>query len=289
LLSKLVKHRPSPSLVISCLALFIALGSAGYAATGGNFILGNPNSATSQTSLTAAVAGGKALQVTNTSTAAGAEGIGITVGANKAPIHVNSNAGKATFLNADKLDGINSTGFLAVAAPAGGDLSGPFGNLQLNASVVTSAEVLDDIAGGGLNDVDLAANSVGSSEIATDAVQATEVANDSIDSGEVVDFGLTNQDVAVEFAQINADGTVANSSGGVTTAKLGTGTYEVDFGHNISNCGFVMTQGEAGVGGAGGAITGVTDRSGNVEAVFATTRTNANALADRAFQLVVVC
>jgi hypothetical protein len=33
----------------------------------------------------------------------------------------------------------------------------------------------------------------------------------------------------------------------------------------------------------------VTDRSGNVEAVFATTRTDANALADRAFQLVVVC
>jgi hypothetical protein len=43
------------------------------------------------------------------------------------------------------------------------------------------------------------------------------------------------------------------------------------------------------VGSAGGAITGATDRSGNGEAVFATTRTDANALADRAFYLVVVC
>ena len=34
---------------------------------------------------------------------------------------------------------------------------------------------------------------------------------------------------------------------------------------------------------------GVTDRAGNAEAVFATVRTNANALVDRAFQLLVVC
>jgi len=34
---------------------------------------------------------------------------------------------------------------------------------------------------------------------------------------------------------------------------------------------------------------GATDRSVNAEAAFVTARTNANALADRAFQLVVVC
>jgi hypothetical protein len=33
----------------------------------------------------------------------------------------------------------------------------------------------------------------------------------------------------------------------------------------------------------------VTDRTGNAEAVFATTRDHAGVLADRAFQLVVVC
>ena len=145
--------------------------------------------------------------------------------------------------------------------------------------------MLDD----SLTDVDLAPSSVTSSEIATDAVNATEIADNSIDSGEIVDFGLSNQDIGVLFAQVNADGTIANSSGGVTGTKLGTGTYEVDFGRNISTCAPVMTQGEAGIGGAGGAITGVTDRAGNLEAFFATTRTDANVLADRAFHLVVVC
>jgi hypothetical protein len=91
------------------------------------------------------------------------------------------------------------------------------------------------------------------------------------------------------FAQVNADGTVANSTGGVTTIKIGTGLYEVDFGVDIASCASVMTQGEAGVGGAGGGITGVTDRAGNPEAVFATMRTYANVLVDRAFHLLVVC
>jgi hypothetical protein len=51
----------------------------------------------------------------------------------------------------------------------------------------------------------------------------------------------------------------------------------------------VATQGEGGIGSAGGAITGVTDRSGNAEAVFTTVRNADGALANAAFQLVVVC
>ncbi len=129
----------------------------------------------------------------------------------------------------------------------------------------------------------------GDLEIADNTITTFDIATDAIDSDEVLDFGLTNQDVGVLFAQVNADGTIANSSGGVTGFRISVGSYEVDFARNIASCAFVSTQGEAGIGGAGGAITGVTDRVGNVEAVFATTRTDANALADRAFQLVVVC
>jgi hypothetical protein len=128
------KHlkKPSPAMIVACLSLFIALSGVTYAATGGNFILGNPNTATSQTSLSAPVAGNaqgpkSVLQLTNTSTAAGAEGLGITVGANKAPIHVNSTAGKATNLNADKLDGLDSSALRGARAYAFSGGIGCFG------------------------------------------------------------------------------------------------------------------------------------------------------------------
>jgi hypothetical protein len=94
---------------------------------------------------------------------------------------------------------------------------------------------------------------------------------------------------AEHLEHVNADATLENSSGSVTTADLGVGVYEVDFGRNISNCAFVVTQGEAGLGGAPGAIVGATDRAANAEAAYVTIRSEANALVDRAFQLVVVC
>jgi hypothetical protein len=115
--------RPSPAMIVACLSLFVALSGVTYAATGGNFILGRANTATNQTSLTAGVSsstagGGKVLQLTNSSTAAGAEGVGITVGTNKAPIRVNLTAGKAANLNVDRLDGLDSTAFLRTTGKA---------------------------------------------------------------------------------------------------------------------------------------------------------------------------
>jgi hypothetical protein len=97
----------------SLAALFIALGGTTYAATGGNFLLGKPNSASSTTSLTAPIAG-KGLQVTNTSTGAGATALGLKVASGHPPFAVNSGT-KVTNLNADKLDGIDSTGFYSSA------------------------------------------------------------------------------------------------------------------------------------------------------------------------------
>src|SRR3954468_21614508 len=97
--------------VISLLALFIALGGTTYAATGDPFLLGNPNSAISTTSLTAPVAG-KGLQGTNTSTGTGATALGLNTASGHPPFTVNSGT-KVTNLNADKLDGIDSTGFVS--------------------------------------------------------------------------------------------------------------------------------------------------------------------------------
>jgi hypothetical protein len=284
---KLLKGGPSPALVISCIALFMALGSVGYSATGGNFILGNANTAENTSALSSGVTTGPTMNVTNTG---GRSAARFTANAGITPFSV-SNTTKIGSLNSDLLDSLDSTAFLRATANAGGDLSGPFGNLQLNAGVVTSAEVLDDTAGGGLNPEDLGINSVGALEIQTDGVSASEIANDSIDSGEVVDFGLSNQDIGVLFAEVNASGTIANSSGGVTGSKIGaagSGQYEIDFARNITSCSAVATIGPPGAGSATGEVN-VADRVVNVEAVFVDTNTSAGAASDQPFRLIVVC
>src|ERR1700689_20726 len=45
-------YRPAPATVISLIALFFAMSGTAYAATGGDFILGKANTATSVSSLT---------------------------------------------------------------------------------------------------------------------------------------------------------------------------------------------------------------------------------------------
>jgi hypothetical protein len=98
--------RPSPAMGVALIALFLALGGTTYAATGGNFILGQTNSANAQSSLSASVAT-KALQLTNSSTTAGATALGLTVASGHAPFSVSSST-KVANLNADKLDGLDS-------------------------------------------------------------------------------------------------------------------------------------------------------------------------------------
>jgi hypothetical protein len=185
--------------------------------------------------------------------------------------------------NAEVADG-------AIANPELAD--GAVGPAEVQDGAITSAKVLDDNqAGGGLGPSDLATNSVAQAEVATDGIAATEIQNDSIDTGEIVDFGLSNQDVGVLFAQVNADGTLANSSGGVISARVGgvgAGTYEVDFGRNVTACAFIASLGTATSATQLGEVSAV-DRSGNVEAVFVETNTSAGANGDRAFQLAVIC
>jgi hypothetical protein len=96
--------------LVGYIALFVALGGTTYAATGGNFILGQANSAGATTSLSAPIAGKKALQLTNTSTGAGATALGLNVASGHTPFTVNSGT-KVANLNADKLDGLDSTTF----------------------------------------------------------------------------------------------------------------------------------------------------------------------------------
>jgi hypothetical protein len=92
----------------------VLFGTAAIAGTGvgGVFNLGKTNKVNAGSTLKGSTSG-KTLQLTNTGTGTG---LGVTVGAGKAPITVNAGAGKATNLNADKLDGLESSAFIKASA-----------------------------------------------------------------------------------------------------------------------------------------------------------------------------
>jgi hypothetical protein len=100
-------RRASSAHGIALLALFISLGGAGYSATGGNFLLGRTNTATTQTALTAPL-NGRTLQITNNSAAGNATPLALVSRTNRPPMIVNSPV-KVTNFNADRLDGLDST------------------------------------------------------------------------------------------------------------------------------------------------------------------------------------
>ena len=120
-----LKGRPSPAMLVALVALFLALGGPGYAATGGNFVLGVVNTATSSTSLSASGTTPKALAVTNTSTTSGSTALALTVPNGHQPLTVNRST-KVANLNADWLDGVDSTGFVrkGIAQSAAVDSAG---------------------------------------------------------------------------------------------------------------------------------------------------------------------
>jgi hypothetical protein len=103
---------------------------------GAAFNLGVKNTVTAVTKLVATTSNA-ALLVQNTGTGPGLQ---ITVGAGKAPITVPANAGKATNLNADKLDGLDSTalqGKITQLSDLNAIGCGPNGRLLLATSAIT--------------------------------------------------------------------------------------------------------------------------------------------------------
>jgi hypothetical protein len=100
---------PSRAMAVALLALFVALSGTAMAATGGNFILGQSNTATTQTALSR-TGNGKALQITNTGVGLNSAPLGLTAAPGHPPFVTNSQA-KVDNLNADLLDNQDSTAY----------------------------------------------------------------------------------------------------------------------------------------------------------------------------------
>ena len=161
---------------------------------------------------------------------------------------------------------------------------GAVGSQEVENGTITG----DDIKDGTITSGNIKNGTIGDIDIQDNSISTFDLADNSVDSDEVLDFGLTNEDIGVMYAQVASDGTLSSSSGGVTSTRIGLGQYSVDFGRNITSAAFIATQGEAGSGAPSGAMIGVADRLNNNEAVFVTVRDADGAFVDRAFQLVVV-
>lgn len=113
------------------LALVLGVATMALAANGNNFVLGVlNNSATAITKLTGNVPGGPALQVVNPNTGRGSKALQLGVADGRSPLVVNATAGKATNLNADKIDDLNAIRFAGSGDSAyrgGASICGPGG------------------------------------------------------------------------------------------------------------------------------------------------------------------
>jgi hypothetical protein len=85
------RFRPSHGTLVAYVALFIALGGTTYAATGGNFILGKSNSASTATQLSSGA--GNALKVSDTNGGTGVYASGGSRSKATAAVHGQSGAG----------------------------------------------------------------------------------------------------------------------------------------------------------------------------------------------------
>src|SRR6187551_2358559 len=99
------------ALIAAVVSAFVAAGAA--VATTQTFVLGTTNTVNAASTVTAGASGlnAKMLQLTNNSTGSSATALGLTTPGSRPPMIVSSQARVAN-LNADKLDGIDSTGFL---------------------------------------------------------------------------------------------------------------------------------------------------------------------------------
>ena len=85
------------------------------------------------------------------------------------------------------------------------------------------------------------------------------------------------------WAEIGSTATVVRGSRVVSTTKIGTGTYQVDFDRNVSNCSYAATSYFFGI------TIQVQPRSGDANGVFVLVSNTAGTVIDTQFYLTVTC
>jgi hypothetical protein len=93
-----------------------------------------------------------------------------------------------------------------------------------------------------------------------------------------------------KWAVVSSAGALARGSHVISTAHLGTGSYEVIFDRSVSKCAFIVNAGTTGAGTVGnpGTVT-MAGRAGNKAGVFVRTVDRLGNGVDQSFHLAVVC
>lgn len=89
-------------------------------------------------------------------------------------------------------------------------------------------------------------------------------------------------------ATLASTGSTTRQQNVTSSAKLGTGAYEVIFNQNVSQCTYLATPGSAGGGTPHGHVS-VEPRSTNANGVFVATANPAGTEADLPFHIAVIC
>ena len=126
------------------MALVFGLATTAIGTTGGNFILGKANGASTVSKLTASVAG-PALTLVNQSTDNASTALNINVAPGKAPMKVNAAAGTATQLSADELDGKDSSDFYAQDSKVADSATADQADYATSAGSAADADTLDGL------------------------------------------------------------------------------------------------------------------------------------------------
>ncbi|MBK8554796.1 MAG: tail fiber domain-containing protein [Lewinellaceae bacterium] len=148
----------------------------------------------------------------------GGGSIGLTGGTG---INIQQVGNTYTITNTGDLDPSND---VTNTSQAGGDLNGPFANLQLNAGVVGTTELADNavnsakILDGAVGTADLADNAVNSAKILDGTVGTADLADNAVNSAKIIDGAVGTADLAD-----NAVNSGKIASNAVTSSKLADG------------------------------------------------------------------
>jgi hypothetical protein len=183
-----------------------------------------------------------------------------------------------------------ATGVLVVGAGGGAVGAALITSKDIKNNTIKSVDVKDNQ----LSTVDVKDNSLGSVDVRDNSLGSADVKDGTLTGADLKDGTVGEEDLTKAaksfWAVVNANGSLARSSGGVTSADTGTGAYEVVFPVDVRQCAYVASAGSSGASGSPPKVSvGALGRAGEVKGIWVETWNDAGANVDAGFHVIVDC